>query len=110
MEIRLKPDEFSELRRFLGATKNAKLITNFNKIFDQSSSTKTCPVKGTWTPVTKETIIEISPENGQRILQVIANHGDEFGDLLRNGVSVSSIGRWMGFFKNLSSVIKKSLK
>lgn len=107
MELRLKPNEYAELKRFLTATKNAKMITEFNKIFDQTTNKSV--VKGTWTPLTNETIIEITPENSELILKEIAKHGSTIGDLIRNGMSIGSIPRWISCLKSVGSSIKEKL-
>ncbi len=100
MEVRMSPNEFNQLRRFIGSTKDANIINNFNKILNNEF-----PIKTTRVPITQEVLIELSSDDGEKILKVFVNNGKTFGEMLRNDISISSISKWINFF----AIIKESI-
>ena len=106
MKLILTYDEFQEARNFVVNTKNANISTVFNKVFSDNARGN-FPVKGTVLPKSRDVVIEVTPEDGKKILAVLAKNGGTFGEMLRQQMSISSIPKWLSFFKTIGASISK---
>lgn len=103
MKLTVTPEEFRKIRKIVGNTKNADVITGFNKIFDGGSD---IPVKGTRLPKSGDVVIEIVGQDSIMILGVLESNAGTFGEMLRNDLSLTSVPKWLNFIRTVGEAIK----
>lgn len=99
MKLILTQNEFAQVRTFIGNTKNAEIVNNFNSIFKK----KDLHIHGYALP-SKEIQIEVNESEAVQILKIIADKGSDVGAMASQGFSMSMIS---GVLSMLSDVRAK---